>query len=58
MKIKLTYPAPGYEYKVGLILDVTPAEAKRLIDKEWCIEVDDEKPKPKPKQARKEEEVT
>ena len=45
MKIKLTYPAPGYEYKVGLVVDVTPAEAKRLIAKDWCIEVADEEVK-------------
>lgn len=42
MKVKLTYPAPGLESKVGHIVDVTPEEGKRLLAKDWCIEVADE----------------
>lgn len=57
MKVKITYPAPGYEHRVGLVVDVSPAEAKRLVEKDWCIEVDEteeiEKVKHESKPAKK-----
>ena len=54
MKVKITYPAPDYEHKVGLIVDVKPDEAKRLLKMDWCIDMEDEPVKP----VKKQKEVT
>lgn len=47
MRVKITYPAPGFESRVGHVVEVTPQEGKRLIEKDWCFEVEDEQPKVK-----------
>jgi len=57
MKVKLTYPIPGYEHQVGHVIDADPKQVKKWIDNDWCFEIADEpKPKvkyePKPKQER------
>lgn len=48
MKVKLTYPATGYQTRVGHIIDIDPEKAKTWLANDWCIEVaDEEMPKPK-----------
>ena len=47
MKVKLTYPVPGHQYQVGHIIDIDPQKAKVWLKNDWCIEVEDEKPKVK-----------
>lgn len=57
MQVKLTFPAPGFEHRVGHVVEVDPQTAQKWLDKEWCIEVSDQK-LPKPKKVKYEPKPT
>ena len=47
MKVKVTHPIVDHEhiYQAGTVVDVDPQKARRWIEKDWCYELEDEKPK-------------
>ena len=47
MKVKVTHPIVDHDrvYQAGMVVDVDPQKARRWIEKDWCYELEDEKPK-------------